>query len=79
MIKKSMVVSLIFSCSILGGCSSFNSAADYLGVNFWTKKAKKAPCKLVSISSSDIPCYGEKIPKPGDEVIHTLRGLYVFT
>lgn len=74
--KKSIFILFVFSCASLSGCASFNTAADQLGVNFWSHKAKKAPCKVASISKLDEPCVGVQIPEPDEELILKLRGRY---
>lgn len=76
MAKKSIIILLIFSCSALSGCASFNSVADHIGVNFWSHKTKKSPCKVASVSDIDLPCVGTKIMKPDEEYILKLRGSY---
>jgi len=60
----------------MGGCVTFDKAATKLGVNFWSQKDKKAPCKPMVSLNEEIHCVGLPLEKPsGDEVLK-LRGRY---
>jgi len=63
--KKIISNALILSTLFLSGCSTINSTAHKLGVNFWSHELQKAPCKFASTASdiSYLECIGEKIPQ----------------
>lgn len=75
-IRNILILSL---CAVsLGGCASLDKAATKLGVNFWSQKAEKAPCKpLASLNEDiDIHCIGVPLEKPSKDERLKLRGRY---
>lgn len=62
--------------SSVGGCASLNKTASDLGVNFWSQKAKKAPCKSVASLSDEVECVGLPLEKPSEDEVIKLRGRY---
>lgn len=79
-IRNMLIVALCGAS--LGGCTSLNDTASKMGVNFWSKTAKKAPCKSLAsaneqISSDDIYCVGVPLDKPSESEIIELRGRYI--
>ena len=79
--KKIISNALILSTLFLSGCSTINSTAHKLGINFWSHELQKAPCKFASTASdiSYLECIGEKIPQPDEGEVIRLRGLYSYT
>lgn len=75
MSKQITLSTLLLGTLILSGCSSLSSAADKMGVNFWSKATVKAPCKVAS-ADEGILCVGTPMPKPGEAEIITLRGSF---
>lgn len=63
--------------SSLAGCASLNKTASDLGVNFWSRTAKKAPCKSVASLTEEVNCEGVSIDKPSEDEIIKLRGRYI--
>ena len=70
------VLVLAICASSLAGCASLNKTASDLGINFWTKSAKKAPCKSVASLAEEVECVGLPLEKPSEEEIIKLRGRY---
>ena len=78
MAKNITTITIITAVLTLSGCSSLNATAEKLGVNFWSKKTLKAPCKVASLESDGVFCVGVPLQKPDDAELLTLRGLYSF-
>ena len=70
------VLILAICASSLGGCASLNKTATDLGINFWSKTAKKVPCKAVAALTEEVECVGLPLEKPSEEEIIKLRGRY---
>jgi len=77
--RNKTLLTVFLSTLMLGGCSTINKVADDIGVNFWSKSAKKAPCKSVLAlpdKDSNQPCITKSLPAPNDDEILKLRGRY---
>jgi len=76
--KKAILI-IPVAAIMLTGCSSINKVTHDIGINFWSKTSKKAPCKVVNnleSEASELPCIGTILPKPTEEEALKLRGRY---